>query len=156
MRKLALFCLLFFFPGLHAAHATIFSQGHGVVHDPQHRPIAGAHIELRAASSAFIQTTLTDPNGSFTLPSIPLGNYILTISQSGFATAQQSLTLASDTAPILHIELQLSTVHQDVTVTTDTTSANVNTVTPTTLISRQDIAQTPGADHANSMAMITD
>ena len=29
-------------------------------------------------------------------------------------------------------------------------------VTPTTLLSRDDIAQTPGADRTNSMAMITD
>jgi outer membrane cobalamin receptor len=138
------------------AHATIFSQVHGVVHDPQHRPIAGARIELHAANSSFTQTTLTTQEGGFTIPSIPLGDYILTISQSGFATAKQTLTLASDTSPVLHIELQLSPVEQTTTVTTDATTANVDTVTPTTLISRSDIAETPGADRTNSMAMITD
>jgi hypothetical protein len=156
MRKLALLCILSLFLGADAAHATIFSQVHGVVHDPQHRPITGAHIELHAANSAFTQTTLTAHDGSFTIPSVPLGDYILTISQSGFSTTKQTLTLASDTAPILHIELQLSTVQQTTTVTTDTTAANVDTVTPTTLISRNDIAQTPGAGRTNSMAMITD
>jgi outer membrane cobalamin receptor len=156
MRKLVLLCLLSLFPGLAVAHATIFSQVHGVVHDPQHRPIAGARIELHAANSAFSQTTLTSKDGEFSISSVPLGDYILTISQSGFATTKQSLTLASDTAPILHIELQLSTIQQTTTVTTDTTTANVDTVTPTTLISRKDIAQTPGADRTNSMAMITD
>src|SRR5580704_12267738 len=156
MRKLVLLCLLSMFPGLAVAHATIFSQVHGVVHDPQHRPIAGARIELHAANSAFSQTTLTSKDGEFSISSVPLGDYILTISQSGFATTKQSLTLASDTAPILHIELQLSTIQQTTTVTTDTTTANVDTVTPTTLISRKDIAQTPGADRTNSMAMITD
>jgi len=34
--------------------------------------------------------------------------------------------------------------------------ANVDSVTPTTLINRADIAQTPGADRTNSLAMITD
>src|ERR1700676_4135562 len=130
MRKLVLLCLLPLFAT--AAHATIFSQVHGVVHDPQHRPIAGAHIELHAANSAFTQTALTAHDGSFTIPSVPLGDYILTISQSGFATTKQALTLASDTSPILHIELQLSTVQQTTTVTTDASSANVDTVTPTT------------------------
>jgi outer membrane cobalamin receptor len=155
MRKLALFCLLSLFCGT-VAHATIFGQVHGVVHDPQHRPIAGARIELHAANSAFIQTTLTAQDGSFTIPSIPLGDYILTISQSGFATTKQTLTLASDTAPILHIELQLSTVEQTTTVITDATTANVDSVTPTSLISRKDITETPGADRTNSMTMITD
>jgi hypothetical protein len=52
--------------------------------------------------------------------------------------------------------LKIGSVSQSVTVTTDADLANVDTVTPTTLISRLDIAQTPGADRTNSMAMITD
>ena len=156
MPKLVLLCLLSAFLSANTARATIFSQVHGVVHDPQHRPIAGAHIELHAAHSAFTQATVTANDGSFTIPSIPLGDYLLTISQSGFSTAKQTLTLASDTSPILHIELQLSTVEQTTTVITNATAANIDTVTPTTLISRNDIAQTPGASRTNSMAMITD
>jgi hypothetical protein len=156
MRKRALLFLLSLFLGTTAARAAIFSQVHGVVHDPQHRPIAGARIELHAANSAFTQTAFTTHDGSFTIPSIPLGDYVLTISQSGFTTTRQTLTLASDTAPILHIELQLSTVQQTATVTTSATAANIDTVTPTTLISRNDIAQTPGAGRTNSLAMITD
>ena len=155
MRKLALLCLLSLFSAI-TARATIFSQLHGVIHDPQHRPIANAHIELHAANSAFTKSTTTAPDGSFTLPSLPLGDYTITISEPGFDTAKQSLTLASDTTPVLHIELQLGTIEQTTSVTTDANTANVNTVTPTTLISRQDIAQTPGADRTNSMAMITD
>jgi TonB dependent receptor/Carboxypeptidase regulatory-like domain/TonB-dependent Receptor Plug Domain len=156
MRNLVLLCILSLFLKSPTAHAAIFSQVHGVVHDPQHRPIPGAHIQLHAANSAFTQTTLSAQDGSFAISSIPLGDYILTISQPGFATATQSLTLASDTSPILHIELALSAVQQTTTVTTNPSAANVDTVTPTTLISRNEIAETPGADRANSMAMITD
>ncbi|WP_348268073.1 TonB-dependent receptor [Edaphobacter paludis] len=139
-----------------AAHATIFGQVHGVVHDPQHRPIAGVHIQLHAANSAFTKTTLSGQDGSFSIPAVPLGDYVVTASQTGFASVRQTLALASDTSPILHFELQLGAVQQAVTVTTDTNTVNINTVTPTALISRQDIALTPGADRTNSMAMITD
>ena len=156
MRKLALLCLLALLLLSPAARASIFSQLHGVVHDPQHRPLAGAHIELRAANSAYTQSTLTAQDGSFTLASLPLGVYTLTVSQPGFSTVRQTLTLASGTAPILHFELPLASVEQSTTVTTDANAANVNTVTPTTLISREDIALTPGADRTNSLAMITD
>jgi outer membrane cobalamin receptor len=126
------------------------------VHDPQHRPISGAHIELHAGHSAFAKSALTTADGSFSISFIPLGDYIVTISQSGFATARQTLTLASDTSPILHFELQLGTVQQTVSITGETNTANVDTVTPTALVSREDIAQTPGADRTNSLAMITD
>jgi hypothetical protein len=156
MRKLALVCLLSLLLGSSAAHATIFSQVHGVVHDPHHRPVAGARIELRAATSAFAQSTLTTQEGQFTLSSIPLGDYVITVSQTGFATAKQTLTLASDTAPVLHFELQLGTVEQSVSVENPAYTANINTVTPTTLVDRETIALTPGADRTNSLGMITD
>jgi hypothetical protein len=154
MRKFALFLPLLLLAA--AVHASIFSQLHGIVHDPQHRPIAGAHIQLRAENSTFTQSTVTAQDGSFTIPSLPLGDYTLTVSQSGFSTIRQTLTLASGTAPVLHFELSLAAVQQSTTVNSSADEANVNTSTPTTLISREDIAQTPGADRTNSMAMITD
>ena len=156
MRKLALLCLFSVFLGAPAAQATIFGQIHGVAHDPQHRPVPGARVEVRASHSDFARTAITEQDGSFALASIPLGDYIVTVSQSGFENTRQPLTLASDTSPTLHFELQLSTVQETVTVENSIQASDVNTVTPTTLISRQDIAQTPGADRTNSMAMITD
>src|SRR5260370_19709307 len=125
-----IFLGLFYSP---VAHATIFGQVHGVVHDPQHCTIAGVHIDLRAANSAFTKTALTGQDGSFSIPAVPLGDYVVTVSQAGFVSVRQTLALASDTSPILHFELQLGAVQQAVTVTTDTNTANVNTVTPTAL-----------------------
>jgi hypothetical protein len=138
------------------AHATVFSELQGIVHDPQHRPLPGAHITLNAAHSAFARSTDTNPEGSFTLPNIPLGDYTVSIVHTGFATLQQTLTIHSDTSPVLHFELQLGGASTVVTVSSEDRTANINTVTPTTLIDRLDIAQTPGADRTNSMAMITD
>jgi hypothetical protein len=155
MRSFLLFLLLCLFP-LAPAHAAIFGRLQGVVHDPQHRPIKGAHIEVRAANSALTLTAVTTANGDFIFPSIPLGDYIVTVTQPGFSVLHQSLTLASDTSPILHLELQIGTVQQTISVTSANSAANVNTVTPSTLVDRLDIAETPGADRTNSMAMITD
>jgi hypothetical protein len=138
------------------ARATVFSQLQGIVHDPQHRPLPAAHITLAAAHSAFTLSTDSNSEGAFTLPNVPLGDYVVTIAHDGFATLRQSLTLHSDTTPILHFQLQLGSVSSAVTVNARTEAANVDTVTPTTLINRLDIAQTPGADLTNSMAMITD
>ncbi len=156
MRKSILCC--FFVLCLHVpvAYAGIFGQIHGIVHDPQHRPISGARVEVRAVRSGFVVAAITGQDGSFALASVPLGDYTVTVAQAGFEGMRQPLTLASDTSPILHFELQIGTVRETVTVENATGAANVNTVTPTSLISRQDIAQTPGADRTNSLAMITD
>ncbi len=147
-----LLCLLTAAP----ARANVFSQLQGVIHDPQHRPLPAAHITLAAAHSAFSRSTDSNAEGAFILSNIPLGDYTVTISHAGFQNLQQTITVLSGTAPILHFELQLGAVSQSVTVTAPTQAANVDTVTSTTLVDRLDIADTPGADRANSMAMITD
>jgi len=161
MRKMrairtSVFLLAIVFAITSLAHATVFSQLHGIVHDPQHRPLPGAHIAVRAAHSALTFTVDTDADGAFTLPSIPLGDYVVTVTHAGFATLQQAVTLAGDSALTLHLQLQIASISQSVTVEGVPISADPSSVTPTTLISRIDIAQTPGADRTNSLAMVTD
>ncbi len=156
MRRFTLLFLVLALVRASTAHATIFGQVHGIVHDPQHRPVAGAQVEIRSANSAFAKTASTDREGSFSITPLPLGDYLVTVSATGFAPLRQTLTLASDTAPILHFELQLGAVRETVSVRNEPQTANVNTVTPTVLIDRKDIAQTPGADRSDSLAMITD
>jgi hypothetical protein len=128
----------------------------GVVHDPQHRPIAGATVTLHAAASDFVEEGKSNSDGEFSFPAVPAGEYFITAAQPGFDTAKQSITVESNTSPVLHIELPLASVQQSVTVYTNTSGANVDSITPTTLISREDIARTPGAYRTNSLAMITD
>src|SRR5947209_16524441 len=43
-----------------AAHANVFATVHGVVHDPQHRPVAGAQVGLNAVNSHYSLHTDTD------------------------------------------------------------------------------------------------
>jgi hypothetical protein len=139
-----------------AAFASIFGQVHGIVHDPQHRPVQGATVELHSANSAFTLTTHSNAEGSFTFNSVPLGDYTITVTDPGFAHQTEALTVASDTSPVLHLQLALGTVRESVNVLQPADVANVNSVTPTTLVDRADIAETPGADRTNSLGMITD
>ena len=139
-----------------SAQATIFGKIQGIVHDPQHRPIAGATVKLQAITSDWSQTTQTDNNGEFSFTSVPVGDYKITVSQAKFNTAEQTVTVASGTSPVLHFQLTLAMLNQTAVVTAQLDVANVDSVTPTTLINRENIAQTPGADRTNSLAMITD
>src|SRR5271155_1515229 len=54
----------------------------GVVHDSQHLPIAQAGVELKSATSEWVQTTATDARGEFSFMTVPLGDYILTVNQT--------------------------------------------------------------------------
>lgn len=155
MRKLSLFVFFLALTNVAALHATVFGEVQGIVHDPQHRPIKGAHVLLKSRTSALEQSVDTDPDGAFHLLTVPIGDYTITISETGFETEIQNITLASSTSPILHYELAVGSVQQSVAVKTDAAGTNVNSVTPTTLIDRQLIEETPGADRTDSMAIIT-
>ncbi len=137
-------------------HATIFGKIQGVVHDPQHRPVSGALVKLQAITSDWSQTIQTDDNGDFSFTAVPVGDYKITVTQPKFQTAEQNVTVASSSSPVLHFQLAIATVNQTTVVVGEAEVANVDTVTPTTLVDRQDIAQTPGAERTNSLAMITD
>ena len=52
--------------------------------------------------------------------------------------------------------MALASVSEKTVVTGEAVAAPLDSVTPTTLLSRQDIQETPGADRSNSLAMITD
>ena len=63
--------------------------------------------------------------------------------------------MLSGTAPILHFELRLPTQTQSITVSADSTPAQAESVTPTSLVGRTEISETPGATQTNSLAIIT-
>jgi outer membrane cobalamin receptor len=135
--------------------ATVFGTVRGIVHDPQHRPMTGIEIVLKAKSSDYSQITRTDTNGEFHFDAIPLGEYLVTASAAGFTAQEQTVTVLSGTAPVLHFELSLSSRSETVLVSGETLTGQAESVTPVTLVNRQDIADTPGATLANSVAMIT-
>lgn len=156
MRKSAwLILLLILLPAM-PARATVFGKVGGVVHDPHHRPVGGATVTLHAVHSDFLETQTTNQDGAFRFSSIPLGEYILTIAQSGFETLEQPLAVSSDSVEVLHVQLSIAVVQQSTRVTEQPLATSPDSATPTTMISREDIASTPGADRTNSLAMITD
>ena len=138
------------------ARATLFSDVAGVVHDLQHRPLAAAQVELKAKGSAFTVMTRTKADGSFRFVAVPFGEYTLTVSHDGFEALSQAVTVFSDTSPILHLALPVLSVRETVTVNADPDAANVSSVTPTVLLGQATIANTPGADRSDSLAMVTD
>lgn len=136
--------------------ATIFGSVRGVVHDPQHRPIQGARLTLKAQNSDWTQSQASDDHGEFIFTSVPIGNYTVTASSKGFQQASQGVIVQSDTSPVLHLQLAIEGVNENVVVTETPAEATTESATPTTMLSRTDIQQTPGADRTNGMEMITD
>jgi TonB dependent receptor-like, beta-barrel/Carboxypeptidase regulatory-like domain/TonB-dependent Receptor Plug Domain len=138
------------------AWGTIFGNLRGIVHDPDHRPIPGATVVLQAADSEFTRTVTADGRGEFEFSAVPLGDYVVKVSSPGMAPLEERAMVTSGSAPILHFQLQLASSRANVEVSETAEAVAPETSTPSTMITRAEIQDTPGADRTNSLAMITD
>jgi outer membrane receptor for ferrienterochelin and colicin len=138
-----------------AIWAVVFGSSRGIVHDPDHRPVQGAEVTVKSSNSDYVQKLATDADGSFQANPLPVGAYIVTVRKDGFAPSLQELVISSGSAPILHFQLALGTRAEQVTVSEAALTVNAEQMTPTTIVSRNEIANTPGADLSNSVAAIT-
>ncbi len=136
--------------------ATILGNVRGVVHDPQHRPISGAHATLQSTNSAFKLVGDTNADGVFEFPAVPLGEYNVTILAPGFATTTQVLLLGAASAPVLHFQLAVAAAQESINVTASPADLNPESPRRDIFISQQQISTYAGVDSSNSFKIITD
>jgi hypothetical protein len=139
-----------------AAFANDYGAVRGVVHDPQHRPLEGAMVMLKAKSSDWAKSVTTDANGEFQFNAVVLGEYSISVASKGFEQISQDVIVISGSVPVVHFQLQVAAANEKVTVSAAPAVVATDSFTPTTLVNRIDIERTPGAEGTNSMAMITD
>ena len=142
--------------GYSPLYAADVGSVRGVVHDQQHHPLADARVMLKSATSQWSQSAVTDARGEFSFMTVPLGDYVLSVSDPGFASTAQAVSVASGSSPVAHLQLAKGPELDTLTVTASPETTVLTTATPTTVVNRLDIERAPGADRSNSLAMITD
>ncbi len=150
------YCALFLVLCASTGLATIFGTVRGIVHDPQHRPIEGAEVTLRARVSDWTRHARTNADGEFQIDAVPAGEYTVRIEHAGFRTFEQSIIVASGSAPILHFFMQLGAVQEKVEVAASVAGVNPESAITQTTVNREEIESAPGATRTNSLAIITD
>jgi len=138
-----------------SASASIFGAVHGLIHDPQHRPVEGAKVTLHSTTSEWLQTTNSDNAGEFDFENVPVGEYKVTVEAPGFAVEEQKLVLTSGRDAKPHFSLAVAKTAVTVEVQDVAPLVNPESSTSTNLVSRDAINRTPGADATNSLSMIT-
>jgi len=123
----------------------------GTVTDPSHAVVPNAGVELKSLDTGSTQSTVTSGSGLYRFSLLRPGHYMVTVKESGFATAQIPVTVAVGETTTANATLTLSTTAQTIEVTgaapvVDTTSANISTP-----FSQMEMAElpNPGGDLTN-------
>ena len=116
-------------------HAATLSGGNGrlsgIITDASGGSIPAASVRLLDENGTQIASTFTDSSGNYSFSSLPVGNYRLESSRSGFKTSVVSNFAVSPGENQLNSQLQVGTAAETVTVmtessTVDTSSAEIS------------------------------
>ena len=99
------------------AQAGSTAQITGIVKDSSGGVLPGADVTATQTATALKRTTVTDANGSYTLPNLPVGPYRLDVNLPGFKSyVRTGLVLHVNDAPVINVELSLGAVEETVQV----------------------------------------
>ena len=101
--------------GLRSQEVTAAITGH--VTDPSGSVIAGAKVTATDAQRGTEWPTITNGDGAYNLPRIPVGTYKVRVEHAGFQVAQQSdITLVLNQVARLDFQLEVGSLNQTVEV----------------------------------------
>ena len=99
------------------AQAGATAQIAGVVRDTSGGVLPGADVTATQTDTGLKRSTVTDPNGSYTLPNLPIGPYRVDVNLPGFRSyARTGLVLNVNDAPVINVDLSIGAVEETVQV----------------------------------------
>jgi hypothetical protein len=100
----------------------------GAVFDEQNRVIAGANVTLSNAGKGFTRSVITNSNGTFSIPVLQPGLYVLEIEVIGFKRfINNEVRIYVDSSTEISAVLEVGAINETVTVTSNTAGALLNT-----------------------------
>jgi Carboxypeptidase regulatory-like domain len=116
----------------------------GIVLDSSGAALAGATVTVRQVETGATRTLTTNGDGRFYAPSVPVGDYLVSIAHDGFEPDRQSgISLAIGQSLQLNFVLGVEKVQQQIVV--DAAQSSVNTTTQQTagLINEREVKELP-------------
>ncbi len=103
------------------AWGSVTGRISGAVKDPSGAIVVGVSVTAVNTETGIKQTTLTDAQGFYAFPALPVGPYTLEVTQKGFKEFRETgLVLDVNTALKVDVTLELGTATEQVTVNTGT------------------------------------
>jgi carboxypeptidase family protein len=116
----------------------------GRITDPSGAVLAGAQITMTALDTNTKYSAVSDANGSYNFPSLPIGPYTVTVTAPGFQTYEQKgLVLQVNDAVQVNIPMKVGADTQKVEVEADVTMVQTQQNTISQVMDRQRIVELP-------------
>ena len=104
----------------------------GTVIDPSGAVVSGATLTIKSTTTDVSQTTTSNSTGAYRFPLLRPGDYKLTVSQKGFKSVSQSVTVAIGQVTTANVKMELGSQSEVLEVTgaaplIQTENANIST-----------------------------
>ena len=140
-----------------AALAQATAQITGTVKDSSGGVLPGANVTATQTETGFKREVVTDADGLFSFPGIPIGPYRLDVSLQGFRTSiQTGIVLQVNSNPNVPIVLELGTVAEAITVTANTQTVETRNLGIGQVMDNKRIVELPlnGRNPADLLALL--
>ena len=126
------------------AQAVNVAQVGGVISDPSGGRVPGAQVKITQTETQLGRTTVSDAQGRYMFPGLPLGPYRLEVNASGFkAYVQSGIVLQVGNNVQINVAMQVGAVAETIEVTADAGMVETKQNTVSQVIDAQRIMDLP-------------
>jgi hypothetical protein len=128
-----------------AAYAQVDTATlNGTITDPKGAVVPGATVTVTNKDTDVARTVATNGDGSYSFPSLQPGNYIVTVTGSGFSTSKETgVTLQVAQVATINIGLKIGSNSETVEVSSDTSFLETTDASLGTVIPKQQVTDLP-------------
>ncbi len=116
----------------------------GRVTDTSGAAIPAASVVVRNTGTSASETTLSDGEGRYTVPDLPIGSYEIQVSKTGFQNSVRTgITLTVGSAPVVDFQLPVGQASETVTVSADASQVETTNAAVASLVNATQMRELP-------------
>ena len=115
----------------------------GIVVDPSGAAVSGTEVTVKSGETGYTRSGKSQPDGAYSLPDLPIGNYTLNATASGFSGVEQKVSVGVGERLRLDVHLTVGAANQTVEVTDNSLELQRDDASIGMLVTSDVIAETP-------------
>ena len=127
---------------------SVWAQGtaqiSGTVKDAGGLAVPGAEVKATQTGTGAARTVTSGADGTYALPNLPIGPYMLEVSKTGFTKyVQTGILLQVDSSPTIDAALKVGSINEQVTVQADANLVETHSTSVGTVVDSQRVVEMP-------------